>query len=130
VNPLAESLVRILQTHPAVKNVRIVSYDETPAGKLELKIRCGLVRDYKFQVWLHHEPEFQDYAYQLFTDRPILRWDNAPHYPNIPTAPNHFHDEDNNVSESFLTGAAEKDLKKVLSEVEKWINNRPECYLY
>ncbi|MBW1649374.1 MAG: hypothetical protein JRJ44_01600 [Deltaproteobacteria bacterium] len=114
MNPLVESLIGILKRHSAVQSIRIVNYDETPAGKLELKIRCSLVKNYKMQIWLHHEPKFQDYAYQLFTDHPILRWDNAPHYPDIATAPRHFHDASNNVSESYLTGTAQKDLKKVL----------------
>ena len=97
MNPLIDDLIRILQRHLAVKSVRVVNYDETPAGKLEVKIRCRLVRGYHMQVWLHHEPIFQDYAYQLFADHPILRWDNTPHYPNISTAPHHFHDENTKV---------------------------------
>ena len=75
------------------------------------------------QIWLHHEPAFQDYAYQLFTDHPILRWDNAPHYPNISTAPHHFHDENNMVRESPLKGKMQQDLKTVLSEIEKWLSS-------
>ena len=121
MNPIVADLIRILQTHPIVKSFRIVNYDETLTGRLEVKIRCRLVRDYHLQIWLHHEPKFQDYAYQLFTKHPILRWDNAPHYPDIPTAPHHFHDESNTVSESFLTGIMRDDLPKVLSEIEKWL---------
>lgn len=79
---------------------------------------------YQFQIWLHHELVFQDYAYQLFTDQPLLRWDNAPHYPDISTAPHHFHDENNTVSESPLTGKAPPDLKRVLSEIEKWLKSK------
>jgi hypothetical protein len=78
MNPLVDHLIGILKMNPTVKSVRIVNYDETPGGKLEAKIRCRLVRDYHMQIWLHHETAFQDYAYQLFTDHPILRWDNAP----------------------------------------------------
>jgi hypothetical protein len=123
MNPLVDDLIRIMQTHPAVKSIRVVSYDETPAGKLELKVSCRLVRDYHMQVWLHHEPGFQDYAYQLFTDRPILRWDNAPHYPHISTVPHHFHDENNKVSESPLKGNMQQDLQTVLSEIGKWLKS-------
>ncbi len=121
MNPLVDDLIRILQRHPTVKTVRVVSYDETPAGKLEVKIRCRLFRNYHMQIWFHHEPGFQDYAYQLFTDHPILRRDNAPHYPNISTAPHHFHDENNKVSESPLKGKMQQDLETVLSEIRKWL---------
>jgi hypothetical protein len=123
MNPIIDELIRILQKHSAVKRVRVVNYDETPTGKLEVKIRCRLVRDYRMQVWLHHETGFQDYAYQLFTDHPILRWDNAPHYPHISTAPHHFHDENNKVSESPLKGKMQQDLKTVLSEIGKWLRS-------
>ncbi len=124
MHALADDLLKILRGHSLVKTVRVVNYDETPAGKLEVKIRCRLVKDYQFQIWLHHEPTFQDYAYQLFADRPLLQWDNAPHYPHISTAPHHFHDENEKVGESPLTGKAQHDLKKALSEIESWLKSK------
>lgn len=69
---LVNDLLEQLHNHPLVRNVRIINYDETPAGKLELKIRCPLGQNYQLQVWLHHEPNFRDYAYQLFTNHPTL----------------------------------------------------------
>jgi hypothetical protein len=126
MSALTDDLLKFLRGHPLVKSVRVVNYDETPAGKLELKIRCRLAKDYHLQIWLHHEPTFEDYAYQLFADRHILRWDNAPHYPRISTAPHHFHDELGKVSESPLSGKPLKDLEKVLSEIEKWLSKAAE----
>ncbi len=121
---LMDGLLKILQTHQLVKRVRVVNYDETPAGKLEVKLRCQLVENYHFQIWVHYEPNSQDYSYQLFTDHPILRWDNAPHYPNIPSAPHHFHDENNVVSPSPLTGNMNQDLILVLREIETWMKSK------
>lgn len=120
MNTLVEDLLHTLRDCSLVKSTRIVNYDETPSGKLEVKIRCHLLRDYRFQVWLHIEPAFQDYAYQLFTDRPLLRWDNAPHYPRISTSPHHFHDENNQVGESPLDGDPRQDLALVLAHMEQW----------
>jgi hypothetical protein len=57
---LVDELLNLLHGHPLVKNVRVVNVDETPAGKFELKIRCRLIKNYQLQVWLHHEPTFQD----------------------------------------------------------------------
>ena len=125
MNALADALLRLLRGHRLVESVRIVNYDETPAGKVELKIRCRLVGRYQLQVWLHHEPVFQDYAYQLFTDRPLLRWDNSPHYPDIATAPHHFHNEREEVDESPLTGSPVEDLRYVLGEIEQWLSESP-----
>lgn len=116
---LVDDLLSLLRGHPLVQGARVVNYDETSAGKLELKIRCRLSKGYQLQVWLHQEPTFLDYAYQLFADRPILRWDNAPHYPHIPTAPHHFHNEVGQVDKSPLSGEPLKDLKNVLAKIEK-----------
>ncbi len=118
---LVDALLKLLHKSTLVQNARIVNYDITPRGKLELKIRCRLVENYKFQLWLHEEPSFRHYAYQLFTDRPILRWDNAPHYPNLATAPHHFHNEKGEVHTSPLRGKPLQDLKHVLHEIETWL---------
>ncbi|NCP15697.1 hypothetical protein GW866_01450 [bacterium] len=117
---LRDNLLALLRGHRLVGHVRVIYYDETPAGKVELKIRCRLAGKYQFQVWLHHEPGFQDYAYQLYTRQPLLRWDNAPHYPAIVTAPHHFHNENGQVSSSPLSGRPLEDVKKVLEIIEKW----------
>ncbi len=123
---LVNDLLDLLQKNSLVKSVRIVNYDETPAGKLELKIRCRLIKSCKLQIWLHEETNFRDYAYQLFTDHPILRWDNSPHYPNISSAPHHMHNEEGEVQASPLSGRPLQDLKKVLREIEKWLSAHTE----
>jgi hypothetical protein len=121
MSALINELLELLRAQPLVKSVRVINYDETPTGKSELKVRCQLIQNYQFQIWLHDEPSFRDYAYQLFTDRPILRWDNAPHYPRLATAPHHFHDQHGNVSTSELVGDTLNDLRAVLSTIEQWI---------
>ena len=97
MNKLVNEILEMLETHALVKSTRVVIYDETPSGKLEVKIRCDLPKNHQLQVWIHTEPESLDYAYQLFTTVPLLRWDNAPHYEHLSTAPHHFHDEQGKV---------------------------------
>lgn len=121
MNALVENILNLLQDHQLVESYRVINFDETPAGKIELKIRCRLSNNYKFQIWLHHGITFHNYSFQLFTDRPILRWDNAPHYPDISTAPHHFHNETGQVTESPLSGDMLKDLVFILVEIEKWM---------
>jgi len=121
VNALVDDIVAILESHALVESTRVVHYDETPAGKLEVKIRCELPKKYKLQIWIHVEPESLDYAYQLFTTVPLLRWDNAPHYGQLANAPHHFHDAQGNVYDSPLTGNIKKDLKIVLGEINDWM---------
>ena len=121
MNTLVDDIVELLETHALVKTTRVVHYDETPSGKLEVKIRCGLPKNHQLQVWIHVEPESLEYAYQLFTTVPLLRWDNAPHYGHLSSAPHHFHDEHGNVSDSPLTGNINRDLKFVLNEISNWV---------
>ncbi len=124
MNAQVDALLRLLRGHPLVQGVRIVNYDETPQGKLEIKIRCRLEQNYQLQVWLHLEPLSSDYAYQLFSIQPILRWDNAPHYPKLATAPHHFHDDMRDVVASPLTGDLLADTSIVLVQVENWLESR------
>jgi len=42
VNPLVNEVLVILEQHALVKATRVVNYDETPSGRLEVKIRCDL----------------------------------------------------------------------------------------
>lgn len=121
MNPLTADLLAILRRHPVVRTARVVAFDETPSGRVELKIRCRLQKGFSFQLWLHLEPASVDYAYQLFTHTPLLRWDNAPHYPKIASAPHHFHDAQNEVSVSPLDGEPAKDLPIVLAAIADWI---------
>lgn len=57
------------------------------------------------------------------TSAPVLRWDNAPHYPQITTAPHHFHDADGTMRESPLLGDPVADLGYVLIEIEAWLKS-------
>ena len=57
------------------------------------------------------------------TSVPVLRWDNAPHYPQITTEPHHFHDAHGSVSASPLLGDPIVDLSYVLLEIEVWLKN-------
>lgn len=124
MNTLVKEILEMLETHALVKSTRVVIYDETPSGKLEVKIRCDLPKNHQLQVWIHTEPDSLDYAYQLFTTIPLLRWDNAPHYEHLSTAPHHFHNEQGKVFESPLTGNIKRDLRIVLKEITEWMKSQ------
>jgi len=121
VNKIVDDILGILQENNLIQNTRVVNYDETPSGRLEAKLRSQLPKNHVLQIWIHLEPESLDYAYQLFTTVPLLRWDNAPHYGHLANSPHHFHDENGKVSKSPLTGNVKRDLKIVLREIEKWM---------
>lgn len=123
MNTVVRKVLAILEGHPLVSDVKIIRLDETPTGHLECKVRCRITGGQQFQVWLHQSAHTTDYAYQLFTSVPLLRWDNAPHYPGIETAPHHFHDEQNNVGSSPLTGQPSVDLPIVLEVISQRLGN-------
>ena len=121
---VVDDILSILREDALIESMRVVDYDETPAGRLEAKIRCQLPKKHLLQIWIHLEPESLDYAYQLFTTIPLLRWDNAPHYGHLARAPHHFHNEHGNVYSSPLTGNIKRDLKIVLTEVRVWMKKQ------
>jgi hypothetical protein len=98
--------------------VQIKHVDEIK-GRGVYKIRSNLIPSrYKLEMRFIRIEEEILYSYQLFTDRPVMRWDNAPHYPNIKTYPHHIHTKDDDIVESELKGNAGEDLQKVLSEIK------------
>lgn len=86
------------------------------------KIRCALLPSkYKLELrFVQTETEIL-YSYQFFIDKPIARWDNAPHYPEIKTYPHHYHTIDNKVIESDLKGNVIKDIHIVFTIIEDWL---------
>lgn len=121
---LLTELLDILSQSPIVQTTQVVEYDETVYGRVLLRIRCQLSLGYNLQIWVHYERTFQRYAYQLFTDRPILRWDNAPHHPEIQSFPHHFHDEAGQRFPSTLTGDPLADVPIILDEVRRFLEQK------
>lgn len=58
------------------------------------------------------------YQYQHSDDTLIFRYDNAPHYPDLPSFPHHKHDG----NESNVVPVSAPDLGTVLSEIRQLIS--------
>ena len=85
-------------------------------------MRCSLTPSkYKLEIRFVKTQVQILYSYQLFSNEPIIRWDNSPHYPKIKTYPHHFHSKDGTITESELTGNVVPDIKIVLSQITKVI---------
>ena len=121
-----DKILLILKKSSIISKIEIITFDEI-AEKSVYKIRCRLIPSkYKLDIrFIQTEKEIL-YSYQLFTDRPIARWDNAPHYPDIKTYPHHFHSKEGNVIESELRGVASEDLRIVLSTVRNILGEQDE----
>ncbi len=87
------------------------------------KFKCNLSKgNFNVDIRWISSPKGLTYSYQLYSNKPLQRWDNAPHFPKIKTHPHHFHDEKNDVFESGLKGEIFNDLKIVFTIIEKYIN--------
>jgi len=111
-------VISILRTSDIISKVEIKDVDEIK-GRGVYKIRSNLIPSkYKLEMRFIQIEEEILYSYQLFTDKAIMRWDNAPHYPKIETYPHHFHTKDGNIIESELKGNVVEDLQEVLSAIK------------
>lgn len=108
-------LEALLQTSPKVKSFQIIDNDPIDERNFLFKIRCELTSGQTLQIRLRAVAGNIHYSYQEFTDRPLQRWDNAPHFPQLPNFPHHYHDPQGNITASSLTGDPTIDLQQVLS---------------
>ena len=110
--PLLESLLR---TSSKVKSFHIIDSDPLDEENFLFKIRCELISGQTLQIRLRAVSGSIRYSYQEFSEIPLRRWDNAPHFPNLPNFPHHHHDSQGNILESTLTGDPTADLDRVLN---------------
>jgi Family of unknown function (DUF6516) len=110
-------LEALLQASPKVVSFRVIDSDAIDEENFLLKIRCELTSGYTFQIRLRAVTGHIRYSYQEFTDRPLRRWDNAPHFPHLPSFPHHYHDSQGNLAASMLTGEPMMDLQQVLYDL-------------
>ena len=96
-----QQVKQILAASDLIASWQVLIEDET-AQRALYKIRCRIIRvAYEFEIrFIQTENEIL-YSYQLFRDRPILRWDNAPHFPALHGYPHHVHGESTEVDESL-----------------------------
>jgi len=81
-----------------------------------------LTHEYKLQVRIYYNQGHIDYAYQLFTNVPLLRWDNKEEFSYLDTYPHHHHNEHGHIKPSPLTGNPLEDIEIVFQEVELFLS--------
>jgi hypothetical protein len=108
-------LKAILGASPKVVSFQIIDNDPIDEENFLFKIRCELSSGHSLQIRIRAVAGHIRYSYQEFADRPLRRWDNAPHFSYLPAFPHHYHDSQGNVGESSLTGDPTLDLLHVLS---------------
>ncbi len=113
---MLDDILALLSASPLIEKFRIEELDQTPKGDFILKIRCHLTSGHFFQIRIRHSNSFTRYTYQIFTNEPLFRWDNVPHYPQLDNFPHHFHKKQGAPLPSNLTGHPAADLPLVLKE--------------
>jgi len=112
-----QQVKQILAASDLIASWQVLIEDET-AQRALYKIRSRVIRvAYELEIRFIQTENEIIYSYQLFTDRPIIRWDNAPHFPALHGYPHHVHGETSEVDESTLIGDPILDLPYVLSRV-------------
>ena len=116
---LLGKLMVLLQAHPLCKHTEILETRTFSSEQFFFKIRAEFTGEHFFQVRIYYNRGHIDYAYQLFTDIPLLRWDNKEEFPHLKTYPHHHHDRQGHVTTSPLRGEPVEDLGIVLGLLEE-----------
>ncbi len=112
-----EQIKSLLVSADLVVSWRVLLEDET-ADRALCRIRCHLrIPAYRLEIRLIQTEDEIIYSHQLFTDQPIIRWDNAPHFLLLQSFPHHVHQPSGEIKESALTGNPMQDLPYILSQV-------------
>jgi len=112
-------IVDYLKSIEIISSIQVVFLDDSLQRSI-CKLRCSLLpSQYKLDVRLIQTENQIIYSYQLFHDRPIIRWDNAPHFPSVTTFPHHFHDQNDKIKASNLTGDIIEDIEYVLGKIKR-----------
>jgi len=110
-------IVEALKKSDIVKEVASVSFDGI-GNYYRFKARVRLINGWLMDVWEHRTPELRRYSYHVFSGRRlIVRWDNAPHYKDVPTFPHHKH-----IGEK-VEPSEEMNVESVLREIRKILDS-------
>jgi hypothetical protein len=105
-------IVAALRQSPLVRDLEIGAMIDEANVQL-LRVRAELVDGSLLYVREAIFPHTSKYSYhwQTSTGEMLLRWDNAPHHPEIPTHPHHRHDGER------IDPAARVSIEEVLAEL-------------
>jgi len=117
-------VMAILEAHPSCKRATVVETKMFSSAQFFFKVRADFVKGSYFQARIYYNHGHMDYAYQLFSRVPILRWDNKEEFRHLKSYPHHQHDDKGQVKASPLTGDPVKDIKFVLDEIDSYLSGK------
>jgi len=110
-----------IQTHPLCQRVVEVETREFSPDQFIFKIRAEFSGKVSFQARVYFNYGHVDYAYQVYTAVPLLRWDNKEEFRTISTYPHHYHDANGGVHASPLIGDPVSDIRVVLDLIAEFV---------
>jgi len=116
-------MLRLFDTYASLfKSWRVVRYEQEGDAYL-LELSAVLVDDSRLQLrdYLFAD-QSRKYAYHWMEVDGTLRrrWDNAPHWPNIATAPHHMHSP----GQEMPVASTITNLEDLLQFVQSWLDER------
>lgn len=108
-----------LENNKIVKNYDVIDYRRWDNGQY-LNLRIEFIDRSILVLKEYQEKQLRNYSYhwQDENNRLIIRWDNAPHYPNHLSFPHHKHYPDR------LAESREISFNEVLHLIEKQIKSK------
>ncbi len=113
-----------LMTNPLVESFGIIRERTTPTdGHLRVKLRLsnGFVMEFSEYIQMDTDGNILvvTYSYHCtdLTGRSVVRWDNTPHFPDLPGFPHHKHIGPNEFAESGYP----MNIFKVFIEIEGYV---------
>lgn len=112
-------IIAALRRSPLVKDLEVIEMvEETSVQFLRVRaeIRDGSVLYVRELFFLDHSK--YSYHWQTQTGELLLRWDNAPHHPDIATHPDHKHEKEH------VGPSARVSIEEVLAELAERLKSR------
>ena len=111
-------IIATLRQSPIVRDLEIIEVVEEANVQL-LRVRVEIIDGSPLHVREAFFPYASKYSYhwQTRTGELLLRWDNAPHHPEIPTHPHHKHEGER------IGPSARVSVEEVLAELAATLKN-------
>ncbi len=117
---LLDDLLARMRAFPELNDIQVLENESVDDETFVFKVRAAIVSCF-LQIRFLADKGLRRYSFQLYSDRSLLRWDNTPHYPDLLNFPHHFHDQDENISSSTLTGDLLNDYDLVIADVLDYV---------
>ena len=113
----AQEIFDVLSNSDIVLEIEVMVLVQEP-GRQALRAIASLKGGYVLHINESHGRDFRSYSYHVRKgEKMVLRWDNAPHWPNMKTFPHHLH----RGSEKNAFECREVFIEDVLDEIKKII---------